>query len=165
MDKRHRQKDGPRGKGGAGGNGGKGDNGKTDRDHKNGKDRKGKGMMPPPDRPGPGNTDDPNKIIGNNASSVRRCDRQGVTHKNPTKDTYMAVGKRMLKYSDAVKMFPGKCISSMMSTFKAPHNFRFSVCLDHDHNRESIRKQHRDFKSHAHKFPAGYEATIKQLFV
>jgi hypothetical protein len=77
----------------------------------------------------------------------------------------MAVGQRMLKFTDVVKMFPGKCISSMMSSFKAPHNYRFSLCEDHNHAKESIRAEHQDFKSYAHDLPAGYEAKIKQLFV
>ena len=125
-------------------------------------------MMPPPDIPRHEklkDTDHPKKLIGNNAHYVRRCDRQGVTHGNPTKNIYMAVGQRMLKFTDAVKMFPGKCISSMMSSFKAPHNYRFSVCVDHNHAKESISANHQDFKSYAHDLPAGYEAKIKQLFV
>ena len=125
-------------------------------------------MMPPPDIPRQKklkDIDNPKKLIGNNARSVRRCDRQGVTHGNPTKDIYMAVGKRMLKYADVVKMFPGKYIPSMMSSFKAPHNFKFSVCVDQDHGKESIRAKHQDFKSYAHNLPAGYETGIKHLFV
>ena len=77
----------------------------------------------------------------------------------------MAVGRRVLKFSDALKMFPGKCIPSMMSTFEAPHNFRFSVCVDRKHSNPTIRAKHQDFHSSAHDLPAGYEAKIKQLFV
>ena len=96
-------------------------------------------MIPPPDIPRHEKLKDTH---GNNAHFVRRCDRQGVTHDNPTKDIYMAVGQRMLEFTDAVKMFPGKCISSMVSSFKTPHNYRVSVCVAHNHAKESIRAKH-----------------------
>ena len=123
-DKKRKQGPGPKGKGGTGGDGGRGGKGKTGKVGKTGKDGKGgKGKMSPP-------VDDPKTIIGNKSDTVRRCDRQGVTTGTAATDTYMAVGRRVLKFSYALRMFPGKFIPAMMSTFHAPHNYRFSVCVD-----------------------------------
>ena len=163
-DKKMKQGTGPRGKGGTGGDGGKGGKGKTGKVGKTGKDRGRKGEMPPPEIPRHLG-DDPKTVIGNKANTVRRCDQQGVTNGNSATDTYMVVGRRVVKFSDAIRIFPGKCIPSMMSTFQAPHNFRFCVCVDCKHNNPKIRARHSDFSTGAHDLPAGYEAKIKQLFV
>ena len=118
-DNKMNQETSPRGKEGTGGDGAKGGKGKTWKGGKTGKDRGGNGKMPPPEIPRHLG-DDPKTVIGNHADTVQCCDRQGVTNGNAATDTYMAVGRRVVKFSDAIRMFPRKCIPSMMSTFNAP---------------------------------------------